>query len=1095
LHHGSFGFGTEAAKAGSKLRGAQGMFKRAVPVICGMILLSAGARAQVTTGAILGMVTDSSGGVIPGVVISIVNVETGVSRAVLTDEAGRYSVPQLPLGTYKATADQPGFHSVVRSGILITVGREAVVDFVLQVGAVDEVVSVTGEVPLIETTSSSVSGLINPTQMRELPLNARSYEQFAFLQPNVYQERNETDVTNTGFAPKISAGGMRTAYNIYLEDGIDIADTTGQTPGSAAGQLMGIETLQEFRVLTSNYAAQYGNAIGAVIEVASRGGTNKLHGSLFEFLRNDVLDARSFFDTSKPPYRRNQFGGTVGGAIRKDRLFFFSSYEAMRQRLTTTETVFVPTAEAHMGILPDPTDPSKKVAIPLSADVKRYLDIYPVAQVDLGSGIGTYRFPFKGKTREDFFSGRIDYHHSNNVSYFGRYRVDDTDLVHRKCATCIDPWAEGLTSRNHMFSLGETRILSTNLINDFRFGFVRYTPETRLALTGPDPMIQFPSSYAAGIISFTTGFGSSGQGLASLGTLGRGFEKQHGNTFEWLDNLSYVKGAHTLKMGANIERMQDNVLNRTETGRYADTATFSFQSLQEFLQGQPRTYSGPVVSSPLGLSGRAWLSGFYFQDDYRMRSNFTLNLGVRYESVSPYSNTNNRFIILNDLFLEPKYGQKEAWSGRTCAGCVDPRVGLAWDVFSNARTVVKSGFGVFRSQLVHYNGYFQIPTGSLGGVNMSVDFPTFPNAAIPNAKSLILISPTGTGAGGVSVLPVIAKVPSGLQWNLTIDQQITKNMTVRLAYLGSHGYHLDTGYPANTNTYETRPDGSLYFAPGLHRIRPDYTAINKIVYDLNSMYNGLTITVGQRATRGMGFEVSYAFARATDDSSLENSSRTHLVAEMRPPDGRRNTYHGLSGLDMRHRLVGTATYDFPSMNSAPKLLRHLLSGWQANSIFQVTAGTPITPWIGFDRANTAASNAGESQRPSFAPGFSGKVPLCPCTMPTSLGGGIQRRPQRYFDPTVMVLPEAGTYGNMGRNVIIGPGLANMDMALIKKIELSEGVSLQFRGESFNVLNKVNWAQPSVSTFQSNGAYAGNVGAITGTSTSGRQMQLALKLLF
>jgi Carboxypeptidase regulatory-like domain/TonB-dependent Receptor Plug Domain len=437
------------------------MFRHAMVVICGIIVFSAGLRGQVTTGSILGTVSDSTGGVIPGVVISIRNVDTGISRAVVTGETGQYSVPQLPLGAYEATADHPGFQSVVRSGITLTVGREALVDFVLPVGTAGEVVNVNGEVPLIETTSSSVSGLVNQTQMRELPLNARSYEQFAFLQPNVYQQRSETSVTNTGFAPKISAGGMRTAYNQFLEDGIDIADTTGQTPGSAAGQLMGVETLQEFRVLTSNYAAQYGNALGAVVEVASRGGTNTFHGSLFEFLRNDILDARSFFDTAKNPYRRNQFGGTIGGPIIKDRLFFFSSYEAMRQRLTTTETVFVPTAEAHLGILPDPADPAKTITIPLSMDVKRYLDMYPVAQVDLGSGIGTYRFPFKGTTRADFVSGRVDYRYSNNVSYFGRYRVDDTDLLHRKCALCIDPWAERLTSRNQSSVLASLTIFDS----------------------------------------------------------------------------------------------------------------------------------------------------------------------------------------------------------------------------------------------------------------------------------------------------------------------------------------------------------------------------------------------------------------------------------------------------------------------------------------------------------------------------------------------------------------------------------------------------------------------------------------------------------
>jgi hypothetical protein len=607
-------------------------------------------------------------------------------------------------------------------------------------------------------------------------------------------------------------------------------------------------------------------------------------------------------------------------------------------------------------------------------------------------------------------------------------------------------------------------------------------------------MIQFPGSYAAGIIAFASGFGSGGQGLASLGTPGRGFEQQHGNTYEILDNLSYVRGPHTFKMGFNAQRFQDNVLNRTESGLYADRATFNFESLQEFLEGKPVSFSGPVVESPTGLSGRAWLFGFYFQDDYRVLTNLTLNLGARYEFVTPYSNNNNRFIILNDLFGTPESGRKEAWSGRTCAGCFDPRIGIAWDVFSNARTVMKTGFGVFRSQLVHYNGYFQIPTGSPGGINLSVDNPSFPDPTVPNPTSRIRHSATGTGDTGVSVLPGTASVPSGLQWNLTIDQQVTPDMTLRVAYLGSRGYHLDTGYTANTNTYEDLPDGTRYFAPGLHRIRPEFSGVNQIVYNMNSIYNGFTVTLGQRAARGLGFEVSYAFSRATDDISLEQSSRTHLVAEMRAPDGRRHTYHGLSGLDMRNRFVGNISYSIPSFFPSDGLAGKFLSGWSANSIFMWQSGTPITPWIGFDRAN-ARNSGGESQRPDFALGFTGDVPLCPCEMPESLGGGIQEAPHRYFDPTVMVLPEAGYYGNMGRNVIIGPGLANVDLALVKDTSLTEGMNLQLRAETFNLFNGVNWIQPSMRTFETNGAYTGSVGAITGTSTPGRQMQFALKLVF
>ena len=318
---------------------------------------------------------------------------------------------------------------------------------------------------------------------------------------------------------------------------------------------------------------------------------------------------------------------------------------------------------------------------------------------------------------------------------------------------------------------------------------------------------------------------------------------------------------------------------------------------------------------------------------------------------------------------------------------------------------------------------------------------------------------------------------------------------MRVAYLGSHGYHLDSGYTLNSNTFQSSAGWQLLLSPGVHRIRPDYNAINEIAYDFNSFYDGLTATVGQRVHHGLSYEASYAFSRATDDTSLENSSRTHLTAEMRPPDGRRNTYHGLSGLDMRHRFIGSVTYDLPAFASSAGLVGRVLSGWEMNSIFSIQAGTPITPWIGFDQANTRTSNAGESQRPSFASGFSGAVPICPCMTPASLGGGVRKAPQRYFDPTVMVLPTVGAYGNMGRNVIIGPGLINVDLALVKSTQISERFTLQFRAEAYNLFNNVNWIQPSTSSFQSNGAYSGNVGAITNTSTTGRQLQLALKLSF
>ncbi|MBI3896031.1 MAG: TonB-dependent receptor, partial [Acidobacteria bacterium] len=1025
---------------------------------------------------------------------------TGISRTVSTDAAGRYLAPQLPLGNYEVTAEAPGFQTIVRSGITLTVGREAVVNFALQVGAVAERITVTGEAPLIETTSSTVAGLVSETQMKDLPLNARSYEQLALLQPNVYYQRNVVATANTSFAPKISAAGMRTSYNAYVVDGVDIMDSQGQTPGSAAGQMLGVETLREFRVLTNNYPAQYGRAMGAVIDVASRSGTNELHGTVFEFLRNDKVDARQFFDREKPPFRRNQFGAVVGGPIVKDKAFFFGSYEALRERLTTSNVQFVPTEQAKLGILPNPSNPTQTRKIDVHPAVKPFLALYPTPQQDIGGGVGTFTYPFKGSVREDFFTGRGDYQHSENVSYFARYSFDDTNKVQSRNGglLILPPFAEGIVSRSQIVTLAETRLFSPQVINEFRLGFVRSALRTRNVLTGPDPKISFPPTIGQGIIAVTTGsFNVTGSQIASIGSPGFGFTSYVGNTFQVVDNLSYVVGAHSLKMGLNIEHFQDNVGNLTETGLYQYSSTYRFQSLEQLLTGSARTFEGSLSPSPNGISGRQWLYGLYVQDDYRVRPNFTLNLGLRYEWVSNYSNDNNRFQILNDLFGTVKTGQKNEWQGRVCAGCVDPRFGFAWDLFSNGKTVVKGGFGIFRGQLARFMAYYNANSGSPGGVDLSADNPSFPDPTVAKPGAVIRISPTGTGRGGVSkIIPTIPSTPSALHWNLTLDQQILPSTMVRLAYLGSHGYHLEGGWEPNTRPFVIQPDGSIFFptAPA-GRIRPDFGRTTLALYDFNSYYNALTVTLAQRVRRGLSFEVSYAFSRETDDTSFGATQPAHLTSEAWLIDGRRHVHHGLSGLDMRQRFVASATYEFPAFPGQSGFARKLLSGWQLNSIITLQAGIPMTPLIGFDRANSLGTSPAGAQRVSLSPSLNGPIPICPCQLPASLGGGTQGQPERYFDPTVFVLPAVGTYGNAGRNIMIGPGLLTFDFALVKNTAITERVNLQFRAEGFNMFNNVNWSQPSTRIFETNGAISTSAGRITNISTTGRQFQFALKLVF
>ena len=1058
--------------------------------------------AQVTTGTISGTVSDSTGAVIPGATVNVRNTDTGISRTVTANAAGYFLVPQLALGSYEITAESAGFQTVVRSGITLTMGREAAVNFTLQVGAVAERITVTGEAPMIETTSSTVAGLISETQMKELPLNVRSYEQLAFLQPSVFFNRNFAKATNSGVSAPISAAGMRTTHNVYVSDGIDISDTSGNTPGSAAGNLMGVETLREYRVLTNNAPAQYGRAIGAVLDISTRGGTNEFHGSVFEFLRNDITDARSFFDgPNVPPLRRNQFGAVLGGPIVQDRAFFFASYEALRERQASVRRLIVPNDLAKQGILPAPTpaNPNATRTVTVLPAIKPWLAIYPSPNVDVGGGLGLYSAPFPGKVREDFFTGRFDYQGSENVSYFGRYNIDDTDKIQPRGGSVLPPWMEGLNSRNQTAVLAETRILNPNLINELRFGVVRNVLQSRSELNGPDPNLQFSCCVGSGriLLSATMYQASAGQ-LADIGSSGRTFEKFAGTTVQLADNLTLMHGSHSFKMGGLIERFHDNVANRTETGQYRDTAAYQFQSLEQLVTGVARSFSGSIISQPIGISGRQWLYGLYIQDDYRVLSNLTLNLGVRYEWASNYSNVHKRFLFMNNLFGDVKANQEKGWTGRLCAGCLDPRFGFAWDVFSNGKMALKGGFGVYRSQLVRFLGFYDLlsTASTPGGLGLSVDNPSFPNPLVPRAGTVIRTTPSGSGAAGALIIPELPATPTALQWNLTLEHQITPTMSARLAYVASHAYHLNSSTIVNTNKYTELPDGSFVFpATGVNRIRNEFGSLEAVMHDFNSYFNSFTATLGQRMKWGLDFQASYAFSRNTDDATSAKSSGYAVASEVYLVDWRRHLHHALSGLHIKNRFVSSIGYAFPSLASPNGFATKLLSGWSLNSIITLQQGTPFTPVIGFDRANSRGQRPGSAQRVSLSPTLNGPVPICPCTMPASLGGGVQDRPERYFDPTVFVLPAAGTYGNAGRNIIIGPGLTTFDMSLTKNTPLTERMNLQFRLEGFNVFNNVNFAMPSSRIFETNGSISSTAGLMNRTFTDGRQLQFALKLLF
>ncbi|MBI4461110.1 MAG: hypothetical protein HY648_13775, partial [Acidobacteria bacterium] len=845
--------------------------------------------------------------------------------------------------------------------------------------------------------------------------------------------------------------------------------------------------------------AQYGRVIGGIVEVSSRGGTNELHGSVFEFLRNDITDARSFFDPEVTRLKRNQFGGVIGGPIVRDRAFFFASYEALRQRQTNNNRIFVPTELAKQGILPAPTpsNPNATRTVTVLPAMKPWLALYPTPQQDIGGGQGIYTSPVAVPVRDDFVTGRMDYQHSPSASYFVRYSYDDTSKTGPRSGQTLPVFGERLESGTTAFVLAETRILSPSLVNEFRAGYTRSVLISLNHLNGPDPKMQFSCCIGEGRIqNSTTNFQAGAGQIANIGSTGRAFENNTGMSFQLANNLSYVRGSHALKMGGIIERFHDNVNGPAEAGPYGNTATYQFETLERVVTGVARSFSGSILETAKGISGRQWLYGMYIQDDYRVLRNLTLNLGLRYEWASNYSNVHNRFQYMNDLFGQVKLGQKEGWQGRVCAGCLDPRFGFAWDVLSNGRTALKGGFGIYRSQLVRFLGFYDIPTNTPGGLNLSVDNPSFPDPLVPRPGAVTRITPSGSGAAGALIIPAVPATPSAMQWNLTLDQQITPTLSARLAYVASHGYHLNSSTIVNTNKYTVLPDGSFVFpATGVNRIRNEFGSTEAVMHDFNSYYNSFTATLSQRVRSGLDFQLSYAFSRNTDDATSAKSSGYHVASEVYLVDWRRHLHHGLSGLNMRQRFVGSVGYALPSVYSDNGFANTVLSGWNIKSIFTLQEGTPLTPTIGFDQANSRGNRPGDAQRVSLSPTLNGPVPICPCTLPASLGGGAQDRPERYFDPTVFVLPVKGTYGNAGRNIITGPGLVTVDMSVIKDTHLSERTTLQFRAEGFNVFNNVSFAQPSRRIFESDGSITPTAGLITSTFTEGRQFQFALKLLF
>jgi hypothetical protein len=653
------------------------------------------ARAQATTGTISGTVTDESKAVLPGVTVLVTNTETGATRTLVTDERGGFRALNLTPGLYSVTADLQGFTTARRENLTLQIGRDVAADLVLKVGALSEQVTVQGAATNIELSSTVAGGVVSATQIAELPLNGRSFMQLATLQPGVTVSRaTARDFTGGYGNTQVSIGGARPEMTGYLLEGTNIADVSDKAPSSMAGVLLGVDAVKEFSVQTHDYAAEFGRAAGGVISAVTKSGTNNLHGTLFEFLRDSKFDEPNYFDPIdaatgrqvNPPFTRNQFGGTAGGPIAENKLFYFGSYEGLRQNLSLTHLARLPNAAAHNGVLPTGT-------VAISPLVKPYLDLlYPIPDGrDFGDGTAELRHTDIDPTNENFFVGKVDWQASNSNSMFVRFSSDRSDSkAYQEHPLFIEP----TTTDTRYFTYQDQHLFSSRVLNVARAAINRTnrTDDFIPTITIPQNLL-FTVDPHFGAITITTG-------ISTPGTTATTPVDYTQTLFQYSDTLTLSSSRHTAKMGVDFQRYHFDGFSYSRYG-----GEFRFTSLQNFLRGTVNRFTGNMPGTDTQRSMRQNYVATFIQDEWRPAGNLTVNYGLRYEFFTVPYETRGRvagLLSFNDLESGPQ-GVTPGTDMFRNPSKLDfaPRVGIAWNPFGDQRTSVKVGAGLFYHDVSH----------------------------------------------------------------------------------------------------------------------------------------------------------------------------------------------------------------------------------------------------------------------------------------------------------------------------------------------------------------------------------------------------------
>jgi hypothetical protein len=1057
-------------------------------VLCQCIPL---ASAQVSA-TLSGVVTDQSGAAVSAAAVTVRNLDTGLLRSAVTDQTGRYRLFALPVGQYEVRIKKDGFAEGVRTGIRLVVGQDASADLSLRLGAVSEEVKVTADAAVVSVTTQDISGLVGEQQVKNLPLNGRSYDLLLTLNPGVVNFTSEKTggigVSNSTTGNNFVVSGNRPQQNLFLLNGVEYtgAAENNMQPGGTSQQLLGVDAVREFNVLRDSYGAEYGKRPGGQVVIVTQSGTNQIHGSAYDFLRNNALDAPNFFDQgSAPPFQRNQFGSSLGGPVRTGKTFLFGNYEGLRQHLHQTSAAFVPDAASRAAAVPG---------------VQPLLNLWPIAPAEAPdfNGIAqVFSSPLQ-TIREDFGTARLDHIISSRDTLAGVYTIDDGDDL---TATILDPYSSDVVSlREQVVSLEETHVFSPSTLNVARIGYSRagyfFTGEP----TPGTPAASVPGfllGHPVGAVVVGGSAASNPQAQIGLAGSNNGSNLRIArNLYTFEDRVTLTRGRHQFSFGAWFQPFQSN-----ETIALSQFGQATFASLQTFLQGT--TSSFLYDPAPTEMNWRSLFGAWYVEDVIRLTPKLTVSLGFRDEFTTGWNEGHGRaanYTFNNGIISSQPRIADSLFTVNNAKFLPQPRIGIAWSPLSS-RTVFRAGFGMY-TDLQDALGYrtdqnapFN-PTYSIAALKVS-QLPIDPAAPVPSKALLV--------PGGVQ--PVM-KTPTLISWSFRVQQELSPNTALSVAYVGSHGYHEIIGVDANEPfpticpaspcpaTYPSTFPGALANAPiaaGTYYIPAGTPKANPTLANTwtwfslgNSNYNALQVDANRRFSHGVSLRGVYTWSKALDNGDSLNATTSANAPALASNPFNLHADYGLAGYDVRHVAVISALYALPFgrgqalANGLGSWGNALVSGWSVNSIVTLQDGFPFTPQLSYNPSNNGDTR--NPVRPFVNPDFTGPV--------------ILGNPNQWFNPNAFLRPPAnsGFYGDLGRDTLIGPGLATWDFSTLKETSIRERLSLQFRAEIFNLLNRANFNTPNLIVFTPSGV-SGTAGAITSTSTTSRQVQFGLKMIW